>query len=238
MKTKSAKRFSDIVKGTKLKTAISIEDREFIESILVRTKRYKSITEKSKEVSYIPRMIKIASGRHVRMLCAEYKSPEGKSQQICISKTKAIEEAFPKKTREGSSSSLDKTKKISNVRASMRLSIQSQISKFRKSVSWPTVCVETGAILYQHDKTHVDHAGTSPFVKLVEDWLEANDLYYSSIDLVGPPTAKRFKDESLTKSWQKFHKENAQLEMISASYNMAKGANNWEITKRWNFVLS
>ena len=233
IKIKSAQRFSDIVRVTRLKTPISPEDREFIAGILKKTKKYAALTEKE-NVEYTPRMIEISRGRRVRMICAEYLDESGKFCQIPISKIKAIEEAFPpkKKSPSQSAESLRK-KKLSQVRSAFRLLIQPQIDEFRAGILWPVVCEESGKVLYAHDKSHVDHSG-QPFVALVEDWLIENDLYYTDLKLVGPPTAKRLQDKELSESWITYHRDYACLGIVDASANMSKGAgNNWQLTSRW-----
>lgn len=75
-------------------------------------------------------------------------------------------------------------------------------------------------------KTHVHHAG-KPFIQLVEEWLQENNLQIDTIKLKGRNSFKKFKDESLEDSWCRYHSENSVLEIISAVENMRMGAGDY-----------
>jgi hypothetical protein len=49
-------------------------------------------------------------------------------------------------------------------------------------------------------------------------------MTYADIVLVGPPTAKRIKEDVLWESWQEWHKEHARLAVVCAKANRQKGA--------------
>ena len=239
-KTKSGLQYSKILKQ-RIGTSIKGEDLEFILELLSKTQKYRFVKERIAEgieVSIVPRMVEIASGRRIRMFCIEYYK-DGGFRHTPVSKTKVIDQAFPKrKPTEKQKESAHKKKKISQVRAALRLAIEDQVKACRRTTPWPYPCKLTGKLLYAHDKTHVDHYG-KPFVQLVEDWLKSEELYYSDLKLTGPPTAKRILGEgmggvSLEDSWKYYHEQYAELEIVSATANISKGAgNNWSKTRRW-----
>jgi hypothetical protein len=227
-KTETAKTYSQILSKIAVGKPVVNEDREFLLGLLTRTSKYGGKAAQP-DVKIMVRMVEIGRGRRVRMFSLEGDSltNPGKYSKIPVSKAKVLEELFPSKTKKD-----PLVVKVGQVRQALRMAVDDQIKEFRNSVVYPTVCVETGGILTKRSRTHVDHYEI-PFVQLVEDWLNSLDLYYSTLVLVGPPTAKRLLDESLTKSWGEYHREFARLALVDASANMKKGAgNNWEISGR------
>ena len=64
--------------------------------------------------------------------------------------------------------------------------------------------------------------------EIADIFLVENKLRYTDISLVGPPTAKRFRLESLWESWKKFHKEKARYAVVLASANRSKGCGEYQ----------
>jgi hypothetical protein len=226
-KTETGKKYSQILTHFFVGKEVTGESREFLLGLLFQTSRY-GLKAQQPGVKLMVRMVEVAQGRRVRMFCLEGDSltNPGKFSQIPVSKSKVIDEVFPKRVP------ADKTKlKVSQVRQALRIAVEDQIRDFRRSVKFPCLCMETGKFLKKSDHTHVDHTGI-PFVQLVEDWMTLNDLYYTKLPLVGPPTAKRLLDPELTPSWQNYHREFATLALVDASANMSKGASNWKVTQR------
>lgn len=70
--------------------------------------------------------------------------------------------------------------------------------------------------------THVDH-NIVPFVDLVLNWCEANQLDINSLATVYRK-GRRFVSNELNTSWQEYHRAHAQLQLLRAKANLNKGA--------------
>jgi hypothetical protein len=76
-------------------------------------------------------------------------------------------------------------------------------------------------------RTDVDHTGV-PFSEIADIFMLQNKLKYTDIALIGPPTAKRFRSDSLWESWKKFHNEKARYAIVLASANRSKGCGEYQ----------
>lgn len=79
-------------------------------------------------------------------------------------------------------------------------------------------------------KTDVDHVGLS-FAEIADSFVKLNSLTYVDIFLVGPPTAKEFKDKALWKEWKSYHLEKANFSLVCSSANRSKGCDGYETPK-------
>ena len=216
-KTEFGKKWSAITNKYRCGNKILGSDRDFILQACNKTETYFTNASKS-EIRVVIRMIPIANGRKVRMICLE---APGVRQPI--SKGKVLEQAFPKRTR--------KTKKVSSgseskVRSSMRFLVEDQIKAFRKRVEYPILCPVSGHMIKKGRKVDVDHLRT-PFVQIADEFLLSKGLVYDDIKLKGPVNAKVFVDEQLQEDWIDWHKEKATLAIVLSSFNRSKGCEDY-----------
>ena len=68
----------------------------------------------------------------------------------------------------------------------------------------------------------MDHVELS-FAELADSFIRGEGLVYSDVVLIGPPTAKKFKDLGLWENWYNYHLENAKFALVCASANRSKG---------------
>jgi hypothetical protein len=166
------------------------------------------------------RNVEIAGGRRVKMLSLE----RGGTRQP-ISKSKLVEALYP--TKKIATTATPEEKHYNNVKRAMRGGILHQMKLFRDSVNFPIICCITGKKLRPGVATDVDHVGTT-FSEIADCFLTENKLKYTDIALVGPPTAKKFRLETLWESWKRFHNEKARYAIVLASANRSKGCGEYE----------
>ena len=162
----------------------------------------------------------IAGGRKVKMLSLE----RGNSKQP-VSKSKLVDSLYPSKRIATSAS--PEERHFNSVKAAMRSGISSQLKSFRESVKYPRVCYLTGKTIRKGMKTDIDHVGLS-FSEIADNFLRENSLKYVDLPLIGPPTAKRFRDSDLWDSWRDYHEENAKYAIVCASANRSKGTEGYQ----------
>ena len=230
-KTEASREYSRILRSNRLNKPIPLTQFEELKALLLMTRYANKVIQEG--VTLVPRNVPIAQGRRVKMFCLEGPSAEDPNRfsKIPVSKSKVINDAYPVKQKNAARDIKSKT--ISAVRSALRLHIKPQIREFRDSVVYPVICSESNKLLRPHDKTHVDHSGDWTFVAIVEAWLTERGLYYNTISIKGPPTAKYLENVFLVEDWCAFHKDKATLKLVGAKANMAKGAQNWEGTSRW-----
>jgi len=172
------------------------------------------------DVEVYLRNVEIATGRKIKMVSLE----RGGSKQP-VSKAKLLDALYPPKKIKTSATAEEKH--YNAVKCAMRDGISKQLKAFRDSIELPTMCYLTGRELRKGFKMDVDHAGVS-FAEIADSFLSDRDMVYSDISLIGPPTAKRFRDSELWSEWQDYHMEKANLSLVSASANRSKGSNGYE----------
>jgi hypothetical protein len=210
-----AEKLSKIIQNHRVNARLIGEPREFI----LRSCRLCSTWEKlsgDPEVLVYLRNVEIAGGRKVKLISLE----RGGTKQP-VSKGKLIDSLYPPKKIK--TSATEEERHYNGVKAAMRNAVSSQLQDFRKNATIPTVCYLTGKTLRRGHRTDVDHVGLS-FSEIADKFVDQAGLKYTDISLVGPPTAKRFKDLELWGKWQYFHECLAKLTLVCASANRSKGA--------------
>lgn len=109
--------------------------------------------------------------------------------------------------------------------------IDKQIKEFRveywkrmASGESETICPLSGEHLLRCGQTDVDHS--YPFVRLVEDWLSMLHLTEDDFEIRNSRKLGRHTlGYSLDLSWQRYHQDNAKLQLTSHRANLRKGAN-------------
>jgi hypothetical protein len=182
------------------------------------TEQWMKLSNESDVEVYI-RSIDIAGGRKIKMISLE----RGTTKQP-VGKLKLIDMLYPPK-KIGTAPSPEE-KHYNAVRASMRLAVNDQLKAYRSSVSLPITCMITGITIRNGVKTDVDHVLLS-FSEIADSFMASRGLVYADIPLVGPPTAKKFKDQQLWKDWQEFHRGAARYALVLASANRSKGCGNY-----------
>jgi len=175
------------------------------------------------EVKLYLRNVDIAGGMRVKMLSLE----RGGSKQP-VPKKKVIDFLYPPKKIATSASSEEKH--FNAVKAAMRGGVSQQLKDFRDSVSLPATCYLTGKNLRRGMKTDVDHVGLS-FAEIADSFVRLNSLTYVDISLVGPPTAKEFKDKALWKEWKSYHLAKANFSLVCSSANRSKGCEGYKTSE-------
>lgn len=214
-----SEKISRIIDNHRLNSRIIGEPKEFI----LRSCRLCQTWAKlagDPEVEVYLRNVEIATGRKIKMISLE----RGGSKQP-VSKAKLVDFLFPPKKIK-TSATLEE-KHFNSVKAAMRDGISTQMKEFRSSVKLPALCPITGKELKRGHKIDVDHSGIS-FAEIADCFLIGNGLVYTDIALVGPPTAKRFRDSELWARWKDFHLSQANLSLVCSSANRAKGSGDYE----------
>jgi len=195
------------------------EPREFV----LRSCRLVQTWEKlanDPEVRLYVRNISIAGGRKVKLLSLELNHTKQP-----VPKNKLMDALFPPKKIKSSATSEESH--YNKVKSAMRFGVGDQLKDFRSKAKLPTVCYISGKELRRGNRIDVDHVGMS-FSEIADSFLASEGLVYTDVYLVGPPTAKRFKDPFLWERWQSFHKEKAQFSLVCASANRSKGAGDYK----------
>jgi hypothetical protein len=157
----------------------------------------------------------IAGGRKVKMICLER---AGSRQPV--SKSKLVDALYPAKKI--ATSATPEEKHFNMVKAAMRGGVSPQLKNYRQLVELPRVCYLTGRTIRRGMKTDVDHVGIA-FSEIADNFIRENCLTYVDVALIGPPTAKRFKDQGLWESWKEYHEDKACFALVFASANRSKG---------------
>lgn len=115
-----------------------------------------------------------------------------------------------------------------NVIDAMRLEIQDQIAEFRENYAIEHggmyVSAITGKSLHVDD-THVDHHPLD-FADIVNGWLTQQEIDLSDVAIennVGSFRGHYMSDLRQKESWSKYHRDVAQLRIVSAQENWRKG---------------
>ena len=116
------------------------------------------------------------------------------------------------------------------VRGAMRNAVDYQLRRYRKTLSWPCECINTGRMIRRGMRMDIDHIH-KPFVQLCDEFVAAHDLTYIEIPLVGPPNLKRFKDSGLYDAWMVFHEMHARLAPSLPRANRGKGSDEYQASE-------
>jgi len=195
------------------------EPAEFILRSCRLTEQWGKLGQDSETAVYL-RNVEIAGGRKVKML-----SLERAGTRQPISKSKLVEALYP--TKKIATAATAEEKHYNAVKSAMRGAVKDQLKRFRDQVELPCVCCLTGKQIRRGMRTDVDHTGLS-FSEIADIFMTENKLRYTDIALVGPPTAKKFRLETLWESWKKFHNEKARYAIVLASANRSKGCGEYE----------
>ena len=158
----------------------------------------------------------LAGGRGVKMLSLE----RGGSKQP-VPKKKLVEALYP--TKKIATTATLEEKHFNAVKAAMRRGVEKQLKEYKASLAYPIECHITGRRLIRGTRVDVDHI-SKPFAQLADEFIVENMMTYADISLIGPPTAKKFKDELLWNSWCEYHLKHARFAVVCASANRSKGA--------------
>jgi len=87
------------------------------------------------------------------------------------------------------------------------------------------VCPELGTPL-SFDNSHASYLEPS-FECLLDDFLSQNQIAYESINLTNPQPSDSdqrgiLSDTELSKNWNEYHQQNADLQLLSAEANLRK----------------
>jgi hypothetical protein len=207
-----------IISNHRVNSRLIGESAEFVLRSCRLTSQWSKLGATSGASVYL-RNIELAAGRKVKMLSLEV----GATKQP-VSKAKLVDALYPAKKI--ATSATEEEKNYNKVKASMRGAVSSQLKKFRSSVELPLVCYLSGAHIRRGTKTDVDHVGVS-FSELADSFLSSKGLRYTDIALIGPVTAKKFKNAALWQEWQEYHREHAKYALVLASANRSKGCEDY-----------
>lgn len=218
-KTDFSEKLSKIIKNFRANSRLIGEPKNFVVRACKLTERWSKLANDPDTSIYL-RNIEIAAGRKVKVISLE----RGNTRQP-VPKAKLVDELYPVKSI--ATKATPEEKHYNSVKRAMRGGIFYQMKLFRDSVNFPIICCITGKKLRPGVATDVDHVGTT-FSEIADCFLTENKLRYTDIALVGPPTAKKFRLETLWESWKKFHNEKARYAIVLASANRSKGCGEYE----------
>lgn len=117
----------------------------------------------------------------------------------------------------------NKTKKHRVIKA-FRYHIESQIKDFKTEFfnnNSLVFCEFTKERLYSY-ACHVDHIKPKTFKKLMSDFMQNESLSFDNIDLLDSKDKynEEFKNKELINKWFDYHKNNAELRVVSAKANL------------------
>lgn len=208
-----------IINNHRLNALLIGEPRDFIlRSCRLTTTWLKLASDP--EVKVYLRNVEIASGRKVKLVSLE----RGDTKQP-VSKSKLVDQLYPAKTIKTSAS--PEEKHYNTVKSAMRHAVGHQLKEFRNSINLPCECYLSGRKINRGTKTDVDHVGMS-FSEIADNFVRDKGLTYTDITLVGPPTAKKFRDRNLWEEWEEYHRCKARFALVYASANRSKGSEGYE----------
>ena len=204
-----------IINNNRANSRLIGEPRDFILRVCRLSARWEKLAQRTDTQVYL-RYVDMAGGRRVKML-----SLEGGGSKQPVPKAKLVEELYP--TKKIATTATLEEKHFNAVKAAMRRAVEQQLKEYKKTTSYPIECLVTGRLLRKGVRVDVDHHG-KPFAQIADEWVANNMLTYSEIQLFGPPTGKRFKDNNLWEDWAEWHKTHARLAVVCAKANRSKGA--------------
>jgi hypothetical protein len=217
-KSEYTAKLARILNNFRVNSRLIGEPREFILRSCRLTETWQKMANDA-EVNVHIRNVEIAGGRKVKMLSLE----RGNTRQP-VSKSKLVDALYPAKKI--ATTATPEERHYNNTKAAMRNGVKDQLKSFRNGVELPAVCYLSGKNLRRGMKTDVDHVGVS-FAELADSFVRMKGMVYTDFALVGPPTAKRFKDEPTWKEWQEYHRLKAKFALVCASANRSKGSDGY-----------
>jgi len=218
-KTEFSQKLGKIVQNFRANSRVIGEPREFILRACKLTEQWGKMAADGEVVVYL-RNLDIAGGRKVKMVSLE----RGNTKQP-VPKQKLLDALYPPKKI--ATSATPEEKHFNQVRVAMRGGIAYQLKAFRDSCQLPVVCHISGKQIRPGCKSDVDHCGKT-FSEICDNFLRTKNLKYTDILLVGPPTAKRFKDNKLWEEWVYYHMSEARYSLAMSGANRSKGADGYQ----------
>jgi len=213
-----SEKITRIINNYRVGSRLIGEPRSFVLRSCSLCQRWSKMAQ-DPEVQVYLRNQDISSGHKVKMLFLEkggFRQPVGK--------TNLINSLYPiKKT---ASQATPEEKHFSAVKGAMRNGVSSQIKEFRSMQAFPVICYITGKKICKGQRTDVDHVGV-PFAEICDLFFSERGMKYSDVVLVGPPTAKRFKDPVLWEEWKEYHRGIAKFALVFSSANRSKGCGDY-----------
>lgn len=213
-KAKTEALFHQLLTRTRLETIIE-ENSDAYDFIVLTTRHlpivYSELGKANPPKFSIKLISSYASRRPYRQLCIWSTSLNKAGSEkgwVALSKTKIF-------------SSEVKTSKKKRVLAALRTAVKGQTDFVRYSTEYPFLCPLSGKIVKDGTQMHVDHFGDTPFIKIVELWLNLYNFNYEDIAL---DRKGDLKDPDVFKNWYNFHKDKAILKAVCKTANMKKGA--------------
>lgn len=217
-KTEFNQKLSRIIKNFRANSKLIGEPKEFVLRCCRLTERWSKLANDPEVIVYL-RNIDTAAGRKVKVISLE----RGGTQQP-VPRQKLIDELYPVKRI--ATTATPEEKHLNAVKGAMRNAVFYQLKAYRDSCQLPVICHISGKKIIPGNRTDVDHVGMT-FAEIADSFIRERNLKYTDIVLVGPPTAKRFKDTSLWESWVQYHLKFARFSLALASANRSKGANGY-----------
>lgn len=217
-KTEFTQKISKIITNHRANSKLIGEPAEFVLRACRLTESWQKSARDPECVVYL-RYLDLAGGRRVKMLSLE----RGGSKQP-VPKAKLVDTLYPPKKT--AVTATVEQKHFNLVKQAMRRAVDDQLREFRLNHSLPALCHLTGRHIRPGTRTDVDHVGRC-FAELSDSFVAEKFLKFSDIVLVGPPTAKRFKDPVLWLDWIEYHREHARFALVYASANRAKGSDGY-----------
>jgi hypothetical protein len=217
-KTEFTEKLGRIIKNFRANSKLVSDPKDFVLRCCRLTEKWGKLANDPETVVYL-RNIDTAGGRRVKMLVLE----RGGTQQP-VPKAQLVSALYPPKKI--ATTATTEEKHYNTVKAAMRQGIAPQLKQFRDWVDGQVVCSITGKKIRPGMKSDVDHVGMT-FSEIADSFIREKCLKYSTIVLVGPPTAKRFKDGELWGEWIDYHRQKARYSLVCASANRSKGADGY-----------
>ena len=217
-KTEFSQKVGRIIQNFRANSKLIGEPRDFVLRCCKLTEQWGKMAADPEVVVYL-RNLDIAGGRKVKMISLE----RGSTRQP-VPKQKLVDTLYPPKKTATTATTEEKHYNV--VKAAMRQGISPQLKQFRDWVDGQVVCAITGKKIRPGMRTDVDHVGMT-FSEIADTFIREKCLKYSAIVLVGPPTAKRFKDGELWGEWIDYHRQKARYSLVCASANRSKGADGY-----------
>ena len=217
-KTEFSNKLGRIIKNFRAGSRLIGEPREFVLRCCRLTARWSTLANDPKVTVYL-RNIDTAAGRKVKVISLE----RGTTKQP-VPKNQLVDALYPVKRI--ATSATPEEKHYLAVKSSMRFAIAMQLKAFRDNCQLPIICSISGRKILPGQKSDVDHVGKT-FSQIADEFIEFQNLKYTDIVLVGPPTAKRFKDTKLWEMWVYYHLQHARYSLTLASANRSKGCGDY-----------
>ena len=217
------KKLSNVVNAHRANSKIIGKPKDFLLTACRLTTKFSKVANEPdvvvrlKNMKVGPRNVKVI---HLVRQSDNFEQPVPRGQ--------LIDQLYPPRTTVRKAS--PEKKHALAVRGAMRTAVDYQLRAFRKKVRMPTECVHTQKQIRLGVKWDVDHIG-KPFVQLCDEFVEANEMKYTDIPIVGPPNLKRFKDTVLMNAWVLYHEMHCTLAPSLAKANRAAGSGDYQASE-------